>query len=155
MEEVVGELLVRQSATLTLAESCTGGMIASRITNVDGSSRYFLSSVVTYSNDAKMRMLGVPADTLEAFGAVSEQTARQMAEGARRMAGSDYAVSVTGIAGPGGGTPEKPVGTVCIGLCGPAQSFARQYKFPFENRMANKRIFTETALNLLRKILNT
>ncbi len=153
MEEVVGELLARQSATLALAESCTGGMIASRITNVAGSSRYFLSSVVTYSNDAKMRMLGVSAHTLETFGAVSEQTAREMAEGARRVANADYAVSVTGIAGPGGGTAEKPVGTVCIGLCGPEQSFARQYKFPFENRMANKRIFAETALNLLRKTL--
>lgn len=154
MEEVVGDLLLRRSATLALAESCTGGMIASRITNVAGSSRYFLCSAVTYSYEAKMRLLGVPADTLEAFGAVSEQTARQMAEGARRLAGSDYAVSVSGIAGPGGGTADKPVGTVCIGLCGPAQSFARQYQFPFENRMANKRIFTETALNLLRKALN-
>lgn len=154
MEEVVGDLLIRRSATLALAESCTGGMIASRITNVAGSSRYFLCSAVTYSNEAKMRLLGVPADTLDAFGAVSEQTARQMAEGARRLAGSDYAVSVSGIAGPGGGTPEKPVGTVCIGFCGPEQSFARQYQFPFENRMANKRIFAETALNLLRKTLN-
>ncbi|MBA2880884.1 nicotinamide-nucleotide amidase [Desulfosalsimonas propionicica] len=155
MEEVVGDLLSRQSATLALAESCTGGMIASRITNVAGSSRYFLCSVVTYSNDAKMRMLGVSAHTLETCGAVCEQTAREMAEGASRMANADYAVSVTGIAGPGGGTAEKPVGTVCIGLCGPEQSFARKYKFPFENRMANKRIFAETAFNLLRKTLNT
>jgi nicotinamide-nucleotide amidase len=153
MEEVVGRLLKKQGATLALAESCTGGLISSRITNVAGSSDYFLCSAVTYSNEAKIRMLGVLPETLEAFGAVSEQTALEMARGAAQMSKADYAVSVTGIAGPGGGTAQKPVGTVCIGVFSPKGSYARRYCFPFENRMANKLVFAEAALNRLRKTL--
>lgn len=155
MEEVVGQLLKQRSATLALAESCTGGLIASRITNVAGSSDYFLCSAVTYSNEAKIRMLGVLPHTLETHGAVSKQTALEMARGARRMAGADYALAVSGIAGPGGGTDEKPVGTVCIGFAGPDESFAEQHCFPFDNRLANKKIFAEAALNRLRKTLKS
>ncbi len=153
MEEVVGALLTEHCATLALAESCTGGLIAHRVTNVAGSSDYFVFSAVTYANAAKINLLGVSPDTIEAHGAVSEETAREMAEGVRRVAGADYGLSVSGIAGPGGGSPEKPVGMVCIGLCGPGHSFSRHYKFPFENRMANKRIFAETALDRLRRTL--
>lgn len=153
MEEVIGGLLKERSATLALAESCTGGLIASRITNVAGSSQYFLCSAVTYANEAKIRMLGVSPATLASCGAVSEETAREMAEGARRISGADYALAVSGIAGPGGGTPEKPVGTVCIGLCGPGRSDAVCRCYRFDNRLANKRIFAEAALDRLRRAI--
>lgn len=153
MEEVVGDLLAERSAALVLAESCTGGLIGDRITNVPGSSGYFAGSIGTYANTVKINLLGVSAQTLEAHGAVSEQVAEEMAAGARKIAGADYALSVTGIAGPGGATPEKPVGTVCIGLCGPEQCCAVRYHFPFENRLANKRIFAEAALDRLRRRL--
>ncbi|MCF8110956.1 MAG: competence/damage-inducible protein A [Desulfobacteraceae bacterium] len=154
MEEVAGDLLTRRAATLAVAESCTGGLIGHRITNVAGSSQYFAGSIVTYANKAKINLLGVSPDTLERYGAVSEQTAREMAEGAARAAGTDYGLAVSGIAGPGGGTDEKPVGTVCIGFCGPGESFARCYSFGFRNRLANKRIFAEAALDMLRRKLS-
>lgn len=115
MEEVVGRLLRSSGRTLALAESCTGGLIGRRITEVAGSSEYFLEGFVTYSNEAKMRTLGVPAEVLESHGAVSAETAEAMALGAREVSGADVAVSVTGIAGPGGGSEEKPVGTVFVG----------------------------------------
>ena len=108
--------LARRCLTLSLAESCTGGLIASRITDIPGASEVFLSSAVTYSNESKMAILGVRGETLSAYGAVSVQTAREMAEGARRVFGSDIAVSVTGIAGPGGGSDDKPVGLVYLAL---------------------------------------
>ncbi len=116
MEEVIGRMLSGSGKTLAVAESCTGGLIAMRITNTAGSSGYFLEGAVTYSNAAKIRTLDVPAATIEKFGAVSAETAEAMASGMRAYAGSDYAISVTGIAGPDGGTEEKPVGTVFIGL---------------------------------------
>jgi nicotinamide-nucleotide amidase len=116
LEEAVGHLLLERGLSLAAAESCTGGLISKRITDVAGSSAYFGMGLVTYSNEAKMRLLGVPAATLEAYGAVSEETVRAMAEGALRTSGAGIAVAVSGIAGPGGGTPEKPVGTVCFGL---------------------------------------
>ena len=116
LEEVVGAMLTESGKTLAVAESCTGGLIAMRITNTAGSSAYFLEGAVTYSNAAKIRTLDVPAATIEKFGAVSAETAEAMAVGMRAYAGSDYAISVTGIAGPDGGTEEKPVGTVFIGL---------------------------------------
>ena len=120
LETVIVRLLTERKATLALAESCTGGCIAHRITNVPGASAVLLAGLVTYSNAAKQQFLGVQADTLAQHGAVSEPVAREMAEGARREAQADYALSVTGIAGPSGGTPEKPVGTVFIGLAGPS-----------------------------------
>ncbi|PYT01912.1 MAG: competence/damage-inducible protein A [Acidobacteria bacterium] len=115
MEEVVGKLLKDRNETLSVAESCTGGLIAMRLTDVSGSSSYLMEGVVAYSNDAKKRTLDVPDETLASHGAVSSQTAEAMADGMRRRAGTDYAISVTGIAGPDGGTDEKPVGTVYIG----------------------------------------
>jgi PncC family amidohydrolase len=116
VEEEVGALLTEQGLTLTTAESCTGGLLAHRITNVPGSSAYYLGGFIAYANEAKEALLGVDHETLLAFGAVSEETAREMARGARQRLGAEVAVSVTGIAGPTGGTPEKPVGLVYIAL---------------------------------------
>jgi nicotinamide-nucleotide amidase len=153
MEEAVGKLLSQKRATLALAESCTGGLISDWITNVAGSSDYFLLSAVTYENAAKINLLGVSSDIITEFGAVSEETARQMASGARRISGADYALSVTGIAGPSGGSREKPVGTVCIGLAGPGKLISRKFQSPFSDRLYNKQIFAMVALDLLRREL--
>jgi nicotinamide-nucleotide amidase len=151
MEVVVGELLVKSDATIALAESCTGGLIADWLTNVAGSSDYFLFSGVTYSNQAKMDVLGVAPQTLEKYGAVHEETAREMAAGARRVGGATFGLSTSGIAGPDGGSAEKPVGTVCIGFAGPDRSFGRRLFFPFGKRLMNKKIFAMAALDILRK----
>lgn len=115
-EERIQRLMTEKSLKLSVAESCTGGLIASRITDIAGSSEYFDAGVVTYSNAAKTRFLGVPEDLLTSHGAVSQETAKSMAEGVRRATGSDVGLSVTGIAGPGGGSDVKPVGTVFIGI---------------------------------------
>jgi len=155
LETVVGDLLVREGATLAVAESCTGGLLASRLTDVAGSSAYFVFSGVTYANEAKVNVLGVSPETLEMYGAVHEETAKEMAVGARRIADTTYGLSVTGIAGPSGGTEEKPVGTVCIGLATPSGAKGYRYFFPFGKRLMNKRIFAANALDLLRrKLLN-
>ena len=119
VQELVHRMLTERGATLATAESCTGGAIAARFTAMAGASAYFRGGVVAYSNDLKREVLGVSATDLERFGAVSEPVARQMAEGVRRLAGSDYAVATTGIAGPSGGSDEKPVGTVWIAVAGP------------------------------------
>lgn len=116
LEGAAARLLRDNALTVALAESCTGGLLAKRLTDLPGSSAYFKEGLVTYSNDAKERLLGVSHDTLVAHGAVSEETAREMAEGVRRLSGSDYGVSVTGVAGPDGGTEEKPVGLVWVGV---------------------------------------
>jgi nicotinamide-nucleotide amidase len=116
MDEVAAKLLLNSKMTLSLAESCTGGMVAARLTEFPGISEVFDRSIVTYSNNAKEEELGVSHDTLETFGAVSEQTAREMAEGIRQVSGTDIGISVTGIAGPGGGTEEKPVGLVYVAI---------------------------------------
>jgi nicotinamide-nucleotide amidase len=121
LESVVGELLRKAGRTLTTAESCTGGLVAERVTRVPGSSDYFLGAEVTYTNELKVRQLGVPAELIAAHGAVSEEVARAMAEGVRRALGSDYGIGITGVAGPGGGSEAKPVGTVHIALAGPGK----------------------------------
>ena len=121
-EEKVGELLRKRSLTLAVAESCTGGLIAHRITNVPGSSEYFDRGVVSYSNRSKVDLLGVSKEVLAANGAVSEEVALEMAEGVRERSETDFGISTTGIAGPGGGTDEKPVGLVYIGLAATASS---------------------------------
>ena len=153
MEAVVGELLTEKKTTLAVAESCTGGLISHMLTNIAGSSKYFLLSGITYSNDAKTKMLDVSPEVLKRFGAVHEKTAKMMSEGVRRIAGATYGLAVTGIAGPGGGTDDKPVGTVWIGLA-TARS-ARGYRscFPFNNRSRNKKIFAMKALDILRREL--
>jgi len=126
LEGAVARLLEERHATLALAESCTGGLLAKRLTDMPGSSRYFTEGLITYSNESKERLLGVPHGLLVEHGAVSEPVAREMAEGARRVSGADYGLSVTGIAGPDGGTEEKPVGLVFVGISGAEGTFAEK-----------------------------
>jgi nicotinamide-nucleotide amidase len=151
--EEVGRLLLDRNATLALAESCTGGLTANWITNAAGSSGYFLFSGVTYHNTAKIKVLGVSPQTLQEKGAVSEETACQMAEGARRVGGATYGLAITGIAGPDGGSDEKPVGTVWVALAADEGTVAKRYCFTFGQRLLNKRMFAMTALDMLRQKL--
>ena len=153
MESEIGNLLRQKKATIAIAESCTGGLISDWMTNVAGSSDYFLFSGVTYSNDAKINVLGVSNETIITYGAVHEETAKEMAEGARRISGATYGLSTSGIAGPDGGTPEKPVGTVCIGLATPERAEGKRYHFHFQERLRNKTIFAMAALERLRREL--
>lgn len=129
IEDIVGELLVNKSLTISTAESCTGGMLAGTLINYAGISSVFMEGVVTYSNEAKMKRLGVKKETLDSFGAVSEETAREMASGICKVANTKVGISTTGIAGPGGGTDEKPVGLVYMGLCINGQVFCRKFNF--------------------------
>jgi nicotinamide-nucleotide amidase len=153
MEVVVGKLLRENKATIAIAESCTGGLISHLLTNVSGSSDYFLFTGVTYSNQAKMDVLGVSPDTLAKHGAVSKETVKEMAAGARKLAGATYGIATSGIAGPTGGTKDKPVGTVCIGISSPTETKAFQFCFSFGIRMMNKEIFAMAALDALRREL--
>ena len=150
LSSVVIALLRERRQTLALAESCTGGYVANQLTNVPGASAVFLGGLVTYSNEAKQVLLGVPGEILKEHGAVSEPVARLMAEGAKGRLNSDYALSVTGIAGPGGGTPDKPVGTVFIALAGPFVTMAHRYFNPFD-RVTFKDVTAQQALDLLRR----
>jgi nicotinamide-nucleotide amidase len=149
MEEIIGVMLREKGETLATAESCTGGYIAHKITEIPGSSDYFLGSVVAYSNEIKRDVLGVSEKDLEDYGAVSEPVIRQMAEGVRRKFGADYALATSGIAGPGGGTPEKPVGTIWIALATPHKTIAKRYQFG-EHRIRNINFSFQTAVNMLR-----
>ncbi len=152
LESVVAALLLQKGLTLAVAESCTGGLIASRLTDIPGSSEYFLSGVVAYSNAAKVNVLGVEPEQIVKFGAVSAEVAGQMARGARLIAGCDIGLSTTGIAGPSGGSPEKPVGLVWIGLAD--KNGVATYAFNFSgDRLANKLRFSQAALNQLRLLL--
>ncbi len=152
LETVVVRLLTERKQTLALAESCTGGCIANWLTNVPGASAVLLAGLVTYSNETKQKFLGVHAETLAQHGAVSEPVAREMAEGARRETGADYALSVTGIAGPTGGTPDKPVGTVFIGLASPLPTVVQHYFNPYD-RETFKQVTAQQALELLRRAI--
>ena len=129
MEEVVGQLLIKKKLKLAVAESCTGGLIGHRLTNVAGSSNYLIGDFVTYSNEMKQALLGVSDETLRTVGAVSEECVREMAAGARKRAGADVAISTSGVAGPDGGTPDKPVGTVGIGMDSERGQVSRRYQF--------------------------
>ena len=148
LESVIGRVLIEKKATLAVAESCTGGFVAHRLTNVSGSSQYFDRAIVTYSNAAKMQMLGVPEEVLQQHGAVSEECAKAMAEGVRRVSNVTYGVATTGIAGPTGGTEEKPVGLVWVGVASPERVFAQKFLFT-KDRLINKERFSQMALNLL------
>lgn len=152
LEAVIVRLLTERRQTLALAESCTGGGLANRITNVPGASAVLLASLVTYANIAKRKFLGVRDASLQTYGAVSEVVAREMAEGARRETGADYALSVTGIAGPGGGSTAKPVGTVFIGFASASENFARPQFNPFD-RETFKQVTGTQALEILRRKL--
>jgi len=149
MASVIGELLAGRKATLATAESCTGGLIGTIITEAPGSSGYFLGSIVAYANDVKERLLGIEADVLAAHGAVSGQVAELMAERCRRRLGSDYALSATGIAGPGGGSDDKPVGLVYVALAGPDRTSVHRHVFAPTREMVRLRTAL-TALNYLR-----
>ncbi len=149
IEAIVVRLLAERKKTLALAESCTGGCIAHRVTNVPGASVVFMGGFVTYSNEAKQKFIGVRAETLSAHGAVSEAVAREMAEGARSQLGADFAIAITGIAGPGGGTAEKPVGTVFIGLAGAFGTVVERRLNGFEREMF-KEVTAWQALEMLR-----
>ncbi|CAI2717994.1 competence/damage-inducible protein A [Nitrospina watsonii] len=152
LESVVGKKLVERGETVAVAESCTGGLIGHRLTNVPGSSRYFLQGWMTYSNEAKIKNLGVDARLIEQHGAVSEEVARQMADGACQRAHTDWAVSVTGIAGPDGGTVPKPVGLTYIAVAGKVPTVCQKFVFP-QDRVRNKERAAQAALNLLRQHL--
>ncbi|MEE9935706.1 MAG: competence/damage-inducible protein A [Deltaproteobacteria bacterium] len=152
LEEIIAAALAEKKLTIAVAESCTGGLIANRLTDVSGSSVYFDRGFVTYSNEAKIRELGVPSEIIEKHGAVSEETAQRMAEGVRRVAGTDLGLSSTGIAGPTGGTKEKPVGTVYIALADAGRTICRHYAFRWD-RKRNKLLSSEAALMMLRTYL--
>ena len=153
LEESVVEILAQKKMTVTTAESCTGGLIAGTLVNVAGASDVLNEGYVTYSNEAKERLVGVKHETLEEYGAVSEQTAREMAEGAARAAKADAALSATGIAGPGGGTEEKPVGLVYIGCYVNGETTVKECRFE-GSRMENRLHTVETALQLLLRQLS-
>ena len=152
MEEIVGLRLAVNGFTLAVAESCTGGLIAERLTEVPGSSNYFREGVVTYSNEAKVRLLGVPADLIGEYGAVSAPVAEAMAEGVRERAETDFGLAVTGIAGPSGGTEDKPVGLVYIALADDAHTEHRKLLLPGDRQLIRWRA-SQAALDLLRRRL--
>jgi PncC family amidohydrolase len=152
LEARLGRLISGRGLTLAIAESCTGGLLGHRLTNVPGSSDYFLGGIVAYSYDAKERLLGVQHNTLYDHGAVSEETALEMAHGARRALGSDIGVSVTGIAGPGGGMPGKPVGLTWIGLSARDTELAKQFVWS-SDREGNKALSAEAALEMILEYL--
>lgn len=148
LEQLIHAKLLEKGVTLSLAESCTGGTIASMLTALPGASRYFTGSLVAYSNKVKVNSLGVAPETLKRFGAVSEQTVREMAIGANRVFKTDYTIAVSGIAGPDGGTAEKPVGTVWISLAKPNVVLTKQFRFS-TNRERNIRMASLAALKML------
>ena len=152
LEEVVGNRLSELGLTLATAESCTGGLLGHRITGVSGSSNYYLGGIISYNNETKMELLGVKKKTLETFGAVSEETVREMAQGVQSLFKSDLGISISGIAGPTGGTPEKPVGLIYIGLSFGKEVAVKKFNF-FHDRDSNKRISSQVALNMIRLAL--
>ena len=153
MEEIVGRLLTERGKTISVAESCTGGLIGHRLTNVPGSSDYFCGGVVSYSNQSKVDVLEVSAETIKKYGAVSDETAQEMARGIRERMNSDLGLAVTGIAGPDGGSKDKPVGTVYIGLCSGEEVFSRRYRF-WGRRKQIKLNTSMMTLDWVRRYLN-
>jgi nicotinamide-nucleotide amidase len=152
LEEVIGKLLLDREKTISVAESCTGGLIGAKFTNVSGSSNYFMDGVITYSKEAKIEILKVPRNIIEKYGAVSEQVAILMAEGIRKISKTDYGLSATGIAGPTGGTEEKPVGLVYIGFAHENDSFAQKHIFGGDRQAIRKRT-AQASLNMVRLFL--
>ncbi len=152
LEEVIGKILSERRLTLSVAESCTGGEICTRLTNISGSSKYFERGIITYSNAAKVELLKVNEDTLNQVGAVSLEVAMQMAEGVRAVSGTDIGISTTGILGPTGATTNKPVGLVYIGYCDDKVCTAKKFLFG-DDRILNKQRATQAALEMLRRQL--
>ena len=153
LSQEVGEALKARGATVCAAESCTGGALLNALTDVPGSSGYVVGGAVTYSDACKMRLLGVGEVTISAYGAVSQPVAREMCIGALRVFGADYALSVTGIAGPGGGTADKPVGLTCIGVAEAGGCLIVERHVWSGDRIANKGLSVEAALRLLLQVL--
>lgn len=154
LQKVIGNTLKERGMTVGVAESCTGGFLASLFTSQPGSSAYFYGGIVSYDNSVKMNVLGVEKDVLEKYGAVSRECAEQMAAGARKVLGTDYAIATTGIAGPDGGTPEKPAGTVWVAVATPEGIVSKKFSFNSTRRNINIERFASNALNLLRLQLN-
>ena len=152
LEIIIGGLLRQKNLKLAVAESCTGGLVSDRITDIPGSSDYFMGGIVAYAYEAKVKLLGVNWETLQAFGAVSRQVVLEMARGVCRVLETEIGVSVSGIAGPGGETDEKPVGTTWIGLCTPHGDFARRYCWD-GNRLENKAASAEAVLQFINDYL--
>ena len=148
LEETLREIMHARGLTLATAESCTGGLVSDRITNVSGSSEYFPGGIVAYSYEAKVNLLGVSWDTLNRHGAVSEETVLEMARGVRKIFNTDIGISVSGIAGPTGGLPDKPVGTTWLGLAANSGEWARQFVWD-DDRLKNKQHSSEAALQFV------
>lgn len=154
LEEALGQALLSKNASVGTVESCTAGLLAQQIASVPGASAYYQGALLTYSNQLKIRIAQVNADILYEFGAVSEQVAKEMAENGRKILGVDYCLSTTGVAGPSGGSPDKPVGLVWVGLAGPNGTFAKQFRFG-DNRQRNLDMTVLSAMNWLRYLLKT
>ena len=152
LEAVIGNMLLTQKFTVSCAESCTGGYISHLFTSIPGSSKCFEGSVISYSYDVKEKILGVKNTTLNSVGAVSEECVREMLTGVIRVTGTTYGIAVSGIAGPDGGTTEKPVGTVWIAVGTKEKTIAKRFQF-FPSRMENIKVFSNAALNLLRLLM--
>ena len=150
LEEIVGKRLLKSGKTLAIAESCTGGLLANRITDIPGSSNYFKLGLITYSNESKNKLLGIPTQTIKKYGAVSKQAAGLMAKNVRILAGATYGIGITGIAGPGGGTNKKPVGLVYIALSTKTKTICKEFRF-VGTRNLIKYKSTQGALNMLRQ----
>ena len=153
MEGVIGDILSERNLTISIAESCTGGLIGNLITNIPGSSHYFLGGIIAYSNQSKEDLLNVSSETIKKYGAVSDQTVQEMAEGVKKRFKSNMGLAVTGIAGPGGGSKEKPVGTVFIGLAVGNEIFSGKYSF-HGTREQIKQKTAYTSLDFIRRYLN-
>ena len=153
MENEVGKILTEKILTVACAESCTGGLLTSRLTDIAGSSNYVKGSIVCYSNEVKNKILHVDAETLKNFGAVSEQTARQMSANVRKIINTDIGVGVTGIAGPGGGTADKPVGTVYISVSNADKTFVKLFNFN-GTRTEIKNQSCDAALTMIKEFIN-
>ena len=154
LTKTLAQILLSRNWTVSLAESCTGGLVCSTLTELAGSSEWFERGYITYSNEAKTECLGVPAELIEAYGAVSEQVAKAMAEGARINSGSNVAISITGVAGPSGGSAEKPVGTVCFGWTTENQTLIKTMRFNGDRQMVRQQA-TEFALTELIALLRS
>lgn len=152
IEKRIGKMLKERGLKIAVAESCTGGLISSRITDISGASDYFEAGITTYSNESKIRLLNVPEDIIDRYGAVSEETAKAMAEGVKKTVHADIGVSVTGIAGPTGGTEGKPVGTVFIGLATKKATYVRKFFFD-GNRLEIRRKTSDAAFMIVEEYL--
>ncbi len=152
LEDIIGQLLIEKRLSIAVAESCTGGLVCHRMTNISGSSDYFLGGIVSYSNDVKEKNLGVSNKILRMFGAVSAETAIEMAKNVRSKLGSDLGLSLTGIAGPKGGTDEKPVGLTYVALASENDTIVKEFRF-LTDRILNKNASSQVALNMVRLYL--